>query len=121
MVSLFSLRDGFNCCLFAYGQTGAGKSYSMLGYGTNRGIVPLVCEEIFHKIRKYEKKGLMEYEVTLSMLEIYNEKVQDLFVPTSKRPQQGLKIRENKRLGVYVEGLTKHEVLSYQDIERKMD
>jgi len=36
------------------------------------------------------------------MLEIYNEKVQDLFTPTSKRPQNGLKVRENKTLGVYV-------------------
>lgn len=55
------------------------------------------------------------------MLEIYNEKVQDLFVPTSKRPQNGLKIRENKTLGVYVEGLTKHEVFSYVDIEKRME
>ena len=55
------------------------------------------------------------------MLEIYNEKVQDLFMPTSRRPPHGLKIRENKRLGVYVEGLTKHDVTSYQDIEKRME
>ena len=94
--------------LFAYGQTGAGKSYSMIGYGANRGIIPMVCEEIFQKIKKFERKGEKEYEITLSMLQIYNQKVQDLFVPTSKRPPTGLKIRENKTLGVYVEGLTKH-------------
>ena len=40
-------RNGFNCCLFAYGQTGAGKSYSMIGYESNRGIVPMACEKIF--------------------------------------------------------------------------
>lgn len=81
----------------------------------------MVCEEIFYKMRKHEQKGVKEYEITLSMLEIYNEKVQDLFVPTSKRPQNGLKIRENKTLGVYVEGLTKYEVTSYAEIERRMD
>lgn len=36
-------RNGFNCCLFAYGQTGAGKSYSMIGYESNKGIVPMAC------------------------------------------------------------------------------
>ena len=47
---LDSAWEGFHCCLFAYGQTGSGKSYSMIGYGTNRGIVPLACEEIFQRI-----------------------------------------------------------------------
>merc|ERR550532_1096716 len=42
--------DGFHCCLFAYGQTGAGKSYSMVGWGKNKGIVPISCEEIFQRI-----------------------------------------------------------------------
>jgi len=36
--------EGYHCCLFAYGQTGAGKSYSMVGYGANKGIVPVSCE-----------------------------------------------------------------------------
>lgn len=44
MVWLNIFRDGYNCCLFAYGQTGAGKSYSMIGYGVNRGIIPMVSE-----------------------------------------------------------------------------
>jgi hypothetical protein len=42
--------SGYHACLFAYGQTGSGKSYSMIGYGTNKGIVPLCCEEIFSRI-----------------------------------------------------------------------
>ena len=42
--------EGYHCCLFAYGQTGAGKSYSMVGYGANKGIVPISCEEIFKRI-----------------------------------------------------------------------
>ncbi len=58
-----------------------------------------------------------EYEVEFSMLEIYNEKVQDLLIESSKRPSGGLKIREHKKIGVYVEGLTKHRVYSYQEID----
>jgi hypothetical protein len=42
--------EGYNCCLFAYGQTGAGKSYSMIGYGKNKGIVPIMCSEIFSRV-----------------------------------------------------------------------
>ena len=42
--------EGYHTCLFAYGQTGSGKSHSMIGYGANKGIVPLVCEEIFKRI-----------------------------------------------------------------------
>jgi len=57
MVLICRCRNGYNCCLFAYGQTGAGKSYSMIGYGANRGIIPLACEEIFQKIKKLERKG----------------------------------------------------------------
>lgn len=42
------------------------------------------------------------FSVTISMIEIYNEKVQDLLIPSSKRPLGGLEIRENKKMGVYV-------------------
>jgi hypothetical protein len=55
------------------------------------------------------------------MLEIYNEKVQDLLIPMNKRQKEGLKIREHKTLGIYVEGLSKHYVDSYDSIEAKMD
>jgi kinesin family protein 13 len=51
------------------------------------------------------------------MIEIYNEKVQDLLIPVEKRPLSGLKIRENKMLGVYVEGIQKIQVESYDEIE----
>ena len=43
-----------------------------------------------------------KFEVQFSMVEIYNEKVQDLLVDPQKRPMGGLKIREHKTLGVYV-------------------
>ena len=112
--------EGYHCCLFAYGQTGSGKSYSMVGYGVNKGIVPISCEEIFTRI-KSNTDPEKSYEVQVSMLEIYNEKVQDLLVPASKRPTHGLKVRESKVLGIFVEGLTKYPVTSYEEISKKMD
>ena len=112
--------EGYHCCLFAYGQTGSGKSYSMVGYGANKGIVPISCDEIFKRIGENQDKD-KTFEVQVSMLEIYNEKVQDLLIRPDKRPQGGLKIRESKVLGIFVEGLTKYPVTSYEEISKKMD
>ncbi len=113
--------EGYHCCLFAYGQTGSGKSYSMVGYGSNKGIVPISCDEIFKKI-KDNKDPNKSYEVSISMIEIYNEKIQDLFgPPNQQRPPSGLKLRENKTLGFYVENKRNYPVTSYEDISRRME
>jgi len=111
---------GYHCCLFAYGQTGAGKSYSMVGYGNNKGIVPISCEEIFKRIGSNTDPN-KRYEVMISMLEIYNETVQDLFIKFDQRPKNGLQIRESKALGIYVDGIIKNAVDSYASIERSID
>ena len=111
--------QGYHCCLFAYGQTGSGKSYSMIGHGKNKGIVPKACDEIFKRIRANEDPNL-SYQVQISMLEIYNEKVQDLLA-TGPQPTSGLKVRELKKGEVYVHGLSKHPVDSYDAIAQKMD
>jgi len=55
------------------------------------------------------------------MLEIYNEKVQDLLIAPEDRPLGGLKVRENKLFGIFVEGLSHHAVDSYEAIEAKME
>mmetsp|Transcript_65413 Transcript_65413/g.116056 ORF Transcript_65413/g.116056 Transcript_65413/m.116056 type:complete len:775 (+) Transcript_65413:65-2389(+) len=108
--------EGFHCCLFAYGQTGAGKSYSMVGYANNQGIVPISCEEIFRRISA-ETKPDVSYEVTVSMIEIYNEAIQDLLIMPEARPKQGLDIRESKALGIYIDGVIRRPVQSYTEIE----
>ena len=92
----------------------------MVGYKANKGIVPISCNEIFKRIES-TKNANKHYEVSVSVLEIYNEKVQDLLIPISKRPPSGLKIRESKTLGIFVEGLTKYPVETYEEIEKKMD
>jgi hypothetical protein len=67
----------------------------MVGYGANKGIVPISCEEIFNRIKENTNEE-QSFEVLVSMLEIYNEKTQDLLVPINHRLPGGLKIRESK-------------------------
>ena len=66
-----------------------------MGYAPNVGIVPIACEEIFARIEKDADNSQKTYEVNFGMMEIYNEKVQDLLIPVDKRPQGGMKIRES--------------------------
>ncbi|KAH9524310.1 Kinesin-like protein kif28p [Bulinus truncatus] len=114
--------DGFNSTLFAYGQTGSGKSWSIVGYGTNKGVVPLFCENIFKGIDEKKKAGdKTEFEVTFSMLEIYNEQVRDLLDPNGANKKGGLRIRQHPKSGFYVEEQLIVPVRSYKDIELKMD
>ncbi|XP_030412903.1 kinesin-like protein KIF28P [Gopherus evgoodei] len=108
--------QGYNATLLAYGQTGSGKSYSMIGYGANRGIIPVVCEELFKPIQNQKNK---QYQVTFSMLEIYNEQVIDLLSETKK--PGGLKVREDQQQGFYVDGLKRVACDSYAQIERLME
>lgn len=112
--------EGYNCCLFAYGQTGSGKSYSMVGYGNNKGIIPISFKEIFNRTSARQNEKL-SFEVLVSMLEIYNEKIQDLLIPVNQRVQGGLKVRESKVAGVFVEGLSKQACCSYEEIEALME
>ncbi|PIC40350.1 hypothetical protein B9Z55_011723 [Caenorhabditis nigoni] len=110
---------GYNCSLFAYGQTGSGKSYSIVGFKNNKGIVPIVCEELFKQIADNKKKN-MQFEVFVSMMEIYCEKVRDLLTSTPP-PKGGLKVREHPKNGFYVENLTTVPVNSFKEIEAKIE
>ncbi|XP_078336840.1 kinesin-like protein KIF28 isoform X5 [Crassostrea virginica] len=111
--------EGYNCSLFAYGQTGSGKSYSMVGYGQNKGIVPITCDEMFKSIDKNTDSN-KRFEVTFSMLEIYNEQVRDLL--SKDNPKGGLNVRQNPKLGLfYVENLKRVPVGSYAEIEKRTE
>ncbi|XP_038058147.1 kinesin-like protein KIF28P [Patiria miniata] len=113
--------DGYNSCLFAYGQTGSGKSFSVFGYGPNKGVIPIFCDQLFVEINNKRASGTKtEFEVTFSMLEIYNEQVRDLLNPASSK-KGGLRVREHPKKGFYVEQLRNVPVQSYQQIEDRMD
>ena len=89
---------GYNCCLFAYGQTGSGKSYSFVGYGSNKGVVPQVCDEVFKQKAQLEAAGTHKVQVTFSMLEIYNEKIRDL-LNADPKTNNDLKVRRTTPRG----------------------
>jgi hypothetical protein len=103
--------EGFNGTIFAYGQTGAGKSFTMEGMkewrAANkpelRGIIPNAMEHIFERVAA-DSGDNTQWLIRCSYLEIYNEEVCDLLV---KGKQKGkLEIKTHPDKGVYVEGLT---------------
>ncbi|KAL8705228.1 MAG: hypothetical protein Q9201_001644 [Fulgogasparrea decipioides] len=110
--------QGYNNCIFAYGQTGAGKSYSMMGYGEEAGVIPRICEDMFKRIAELQKDKNLTYTVEVSYLEIYNERVRDLLNPSTKG---NLKVREHPSTGPYVEDLAKLIVRSFPEIQQLMD
>eukprot|EP00040_Diaphanoeca_grandis_P032706 m.198902 g.198902 ORF g.198902 m.198902 type:complete len:1075 (-) comp32712_c0_seq1:40-3264(-) len=114
--------DGFNACVFAYGQTGSGKSYSMMGYG-EKGLIPRICEGIFAKSNKLKGgEDKVTFKCDVEYLEIYNEKVRDLLSDTPKGElNHSLKVREDPKLGPYVEGLTARTVTDFQGIDDLME
>jgi hypothetical protein len=114
--------EGYNSTLFAYGQTGSGKSYSVVGYGANKGIVPMFCEHLFKDIeaKRAGPDASVSYEVTFSMLEIYNEVVHDLLNPSFDK-KKGLRVRENPNKGFWADGLTELAVDSYKAISERME
>nr|XP_020487904.1 kinesin-like protein KIF1B isoform X11 [Labrus bergylta] len=112
--------EGYNVCIFAYGQTGAGKSYTMMGKQEEgqEGIIPMLCEDLFEKINEEGNKEELSYSVEVSYMEIYCERVRDLLNPKNKG---NLRVREHPLLGPYVEDLSKLAVTSYTDIADLMD
>ncbi|XP_037324668.2 kinesin-like protein KIF1A isoform X13 [Pungitius pungitius] len=112
--------EGYNVCIFAYGQTGAGKSYTMMGkqdVKDQQGIIPLLCEDLFTKFNDNADNS-MSYSVEVSYMEIYCERVRDLLNPKNKG---NLRVREHPLMGPYVEDLSKLAVTSYNDIQDLMD
>ena len=93
------VTNGFNATVFAYGATGAGKTYTMLGNEENPGIMSLTLNELFNRIKSYPER---EYTVKLWYLEIYNENIRDLLVNNS----ENLELREDPNKGLIVNGIT---------------
>jgi kinesin family protein 1 len=88
-----------------------------MGYGEEKGIIPLTCYELFNRIHQNQQDNLT-YRVEVSYIEIYNEKVRDLLNPKNKG---NLKVREHPSLGPYVEDLSRLVVTSFDDINHLMD
>ncbi|CAL2269188.1 unnamed protein product [Prunus armeniaca] len=109
-----SVLDGFNVCIFAYGQTGTGKTFTMEGTPENRGVNYRTLEELF-RISK-DRGGFMRYELCVSMLEVYNEKIRDLLVDSTNQPTKKLEIKQVAEGTIDVPGLVEARVYGFEEM-----
>ena len=120
---------GWNGTIFAYGQTGAGKSFSMTGSSSMPGIIPQMNAEMFDRIAASTAENPDKlFLVTCSFMEIYNEVLYDLLDPTmgargtnKSRKDSHIDVKEDPKLGVYVAGLQEIGVDTKEKIEKLMD
>ena len=83
-----SAVDGFNVCIFAYGQTGSGKTFTLGGSPDNPGVAPRSMSELFQIV---EVMPLTTYSISCYMVELYNDKLNDLLRGvTSSVPEEQL-------------------------------
>ncbi|RHN49285.1 putative minus-end-directed kinesin ATPase [Medicago truncatula] len=87
-----SVLDGHNVCIFAYGQTGTGKTFTMEGTPEHRGVNYRTLEELFRVSE--ERQGTIKYELLVSMLEVYNEKIKDLLAGNSSEATKKLEVKQ---------------------------
>lgn len=106
-----SVLDGYNVCIFAYGQTGSGKTHTMEGYGDQIGVAPRAVHEVFRMIDSMSEDW--KYDVTFSILEIYNESIRDLL--DSNNNKEKLDVRQGPEGNVVV-GLTDVLVTSPEQV-----
>ncbi|XP_047220636.1 kinesin-like protein KIF16B isoform X3 [Girardinichthys multiradiatus] len=112
--------EGYNACVFAYGQTSSGKSYTMMGVPGDAGLIPRICEGLFSRISDATRRDEASFRTEVSYLEIYNERVRDLLRRKSTHTYN-LRVREHPKDGPYVEDLSKHLVQNYSDVEELME
>mmetsp|Transcript_94100 Transcript_94100/g.206089 ORF Transcript_94100/g.206089 Transcript_94100/m.206089 type:complete len:1250 (+) Transcript_94100:224-3973(+) len=112
-----SAVDGYNVTLFAYGQTGAGKTFTMAGVPGQLGISPRTINELYSVLQQNQDR--FEYTVMASMLELYRTDLVDLLVKGNNvaATKGKLKIRDDKTGAVAVEHLTEEECVSALDLE----
>ncbi|XP_045716784.1 kinesin-like protein KIFC2 isoform X5 [Phyllostomus hastatus] len=112
--TVLSCLRGYSVCIFTYGQTGTGKTYSMEGPPEDPGIAPRALQSLFREMRTGRR-----HCVTLSMVEIYNEAVRDLLAPG---PPQRLVVRQGPagQGGLQVAGLTYWDVPNLETLNQML-
>ena len=133
-----SCLEGYNATIFAYGQTGTGKTYTMTGSDSlvnDRGIIPRSIEQIFGHVSINANKNV-RFLARASCIQIYQEVVSDLLALSSRSPtevesfgvqaasalnHEALAIREDPKRGVYVDGLSEWVVREPSEVYALMD
>ncbi|KAG9394085.1 Kinesin motor domain [Carpediemonas membranifera] len=105
--------DGINATVFAYGATGAGKTFTMMGEPNHniQGVMMLTMRDVFRRKQEATDKRI---KVVVSYIEIYNEQIHDLLAPPVKGKARVLDLREDRTRGMVIAGLSE-EVLDSAD------
>ncbi|XP_063157402.1 kinesin-like protein KIF22 isoform X2 [Candoia aspera] len=109
---LHHLLEGQNASILAYGPTGAGKTHTMLGNPDQPGVIPRAVRDVL-KMTRDATGDKCKYSVSMSYLEIYQEKVLDLLQPSLR----DLPIREDRNHNILVPDLTQKEIANFADFE----
>ncbi|XP_021071998.1 kinesin-like protein KIFC2 [Mus pahari] len=112
--AVLSCLQGYSVCIFTYGQTGTGKTYSMEGPPEDPGIAPRALQLLFQEMGTGG-----HHHVTLSMVEIYNEAVRDLL---ATGPPERLVVRQGPagQGGIQVAGLTHWDVPNLETLHQML-
>lgn len=106
--------EGYNACCFAYGATGAGKTFTMMGNLEMSGVIPLTLEDLMQQVLEGGEETL--FKVSMQYVEIYNEKIKDLLNPSDAN----LDVREVPSKGTYVAGASEKLVSSASECMQMM-
>ena len=113
------VMEGYNGTIFAYGQSGSGKTYTMYGPDIYddiyKGIIPRIVEDIFNYVEKADDN--VDFQFKLSVLEIYKEVMYDLLSQQSG----DIKIQENPETGIVIEGLSEVYLSSIEEFFEYVD
>ena len=102
---------GYNACIFAYGATGSGKTYTMLGKHGSKGLTERSLEHIFDVMD--EESTEYSFQILASYVEIYNENIRDLL---NYSKGDYLDLRDDPNKGLVIAGVQKTEVQSIDEV-----
>eukprot|EP00042_Codosiga_hollandica_P054689 m.746900 g.746900 ORF g.746900 m.746900 type:complete len:747 (+) comp58960_c0_seq55:289-2529(+) len=109
-----SCVDGYNVCIIAYGQTGSGKTFTMMGTEENPGVNRRAVREL---LSVCQERADVQFTITLSLMEIYNEKILDLLSASANKDSCDIHQDPVTKLP-FVSGLEKREVKTVDDVVR---
>jgi kinesin family protein 18/19 len=107
------ILNGFNGCVFAYGATGTGKTFTMLGNSQHAGLCNYALKDIYATIQEEEYEGF-SFSIKVCYVEIYNEMIRDLLDPS--KSNQYLELRDDPNKGVEIAGVTEADVKNEKEV-----
>jgi kinesin family protein 18/19 len=109
-IQLEGILNGYNATVFAYGATGAGKTFTMMGHNDKPGLMMMTLNALYAQLQ--QNSAYKDFTVKVSYLEVYNEAIRDLL----SAEDTNLDLREDPEKGVCVAGISEFEINSTQEV-----